>query len=456
MHPLDETIAAQATPPGEGALAIIRISGPRTRQALTALMAAPPRPLRPRYLHRVDLVDEGNDPLDEATAIWLPGPSNFTGEDSAEIIAHGGPLTVRRILGALFARGLRAAHPGEFSYRATLNGRMDLVQAEAVAELIHSRSEAERRLALSQLSGGLSRRLASLRGKLATLLAELEADLDFAEEDVASISREETEGAIRELSESAAALLEGAEQGRLLREGLDVVIAGEPNVGKSSLFNALLEEDRAIVAEAPGTTRDALRETLNIGGLLFRLHDTAGLRESAGTIEREGVARSEALLGRAQIILWVLDGSRPVSPSEKSRLALLHPESSLLLVNKSDHPRFSGVARRESRELIALEISAREGHGLPALREALFELAAGGKGAEALHVEAALNRRQESKFRAFATILDELRGERGRRFPIDLLSSRLREGLCELDEIRGDRAGEAILEEIFARFCVGK
>ncbi len=453
MHRLDETIAALATPPGEGALAIIRISGPRTRESLMSLVAQAPDPLRERYLHRVDLVDEHGAPLDEATAVWMPGPGTFTGEDSAEIIAHGGPLIVRSILGALFAAGVKQAEPGEFSYRATLNGRMDLMQAEAVAELIHSRGEAERRLALSQLGGSLSRRLAPLREELVVLLRDLEAGLDFSEEDIDFVSREGLDAGITRLRAAAAELMAGAGQGRLIREGLRVVIAGEPNVGKSSLFNALLDEERAIVTETPGTTRDMLRETLSIGGLLFHLHDTAGLRKGEEEVERLGVARSESLLDEAQITLWLADGTRPLSPEDLSRLASFDASRALLVWTKGDLPDFAPAGFDGLREL---EVSSLRGEGLDELRRALFDLATGERGAEALEVEAALNRRQESRLHALTDILEELDSATLAVLEADLLASRLRAALTELDELSGDRVGETVLSEIFSNFCVGK
>ncbi len=453
MHRLDETIAALATPPGEGALAIIRISGPRTRESLMSLMANAPDPLRERYLHRVNLVDEHGAPLDEATAVWMPGPGTFTGEDSAEIISHGGPLTVRSILGALFDTGVKQAEPGEFSYRATLNGRMDLTQAEAVAELIHSRSEAERRLALSQLGGSLSRRLAPLREELVSLLRDLEAGLDFSEEDIDFVSRERLDEGVTRLRSATSELIAGAREGRLLREGLRVVIAGEPNVGKSSLFNALLDEERAIVTEIPGTTRDMLRETLNIGGLLFHLHDTAGLREGEEEVERLGVARSESLLDEAQITLWLADGTRPLSGEDRARLASFDASRTLLVWTKRDLP---GFAPDEYDGLRRLEVSSLRGEGLDELRTTLFELATGKRGAEALEVEAALNRRQESRLRALADILEELDLTTLSELEADVLASRLRAALTELDELSGDRVGETVLSEIFSNFCVGK
>ncbi len=454
MHSLDETIAALATPPGEGALAIIRISGPRSRESLLSLVVKAPDPLRERYLHRVDLLDEHRRPLDEATALWMPGPGTFTGEDSAELIVHGGPLTVRRILGALFAQGVKQAEPGEFSYRATINGRMDLMQAEAVAELIHSRSEAEQQLALSQLGGSLSRRLSPLRENLIALLRDLEAGLDFSEEDIDFVSRERLDEGVSNLRTAADELLAGAEQGRLIREGLRVVIAGEPNVGKSSLFNALLDEERAIVTASPGTTRDTLRETLNIGGLLFHLHDTAGLREGVEEAERLGVARSESLLDDAQITLWLIDGTGSPTANDQKRLAELNASRAILVFSKCDAPDFTEPTLGTS--LSSITLSAKSGEGLQSLRDALFEMATGEQGAEALQVEAALNRRQESRLRALFDILEELDTSTLAKLEADLLASRLRAALSELDELSGDRVGETVLSEIFSNFCVGK
>jgi len=456
MHRLDETLAALATPPGEGALAVIRLSGPRSREALLALAVRPPDPLRERYLHRVDLADSRGRALDEATIVWMPGPRSFTGEDSAEIITHGGSLVPRRVLSALQEIGIREADPGEFSYRAMVKGRMDLMQAEALAELIHSRSEAERRLALAQLGGSLSRRIAPLREELLTLLRDLEAGLDFSEEDIEFVSRSRLNEGLLRLRRAASELLAGAEQGRLIREGLRVVIAGEPNVGKSSLFNALLEEDRAIVAESPGTTRDTLRESLNIGGLLFHFHDTAGLRRSEEEVERLGVARSEALLGQAQITLWVMDGTRELSSAERARLADLDPRREILIRSKCDLSAFDASRIPLPPKMRDMNLSALTGEGLVELKSALFGLATSGRGAEALETEAALNRRQEARLQALAAILEELDEESVASMEAEILSSRLREALAELEGLSGERVGEAILDEIFSNFCVGK
>jgi len=462
MHRPDETIAALATPPGEGALAVVRVSGPGAKASLEALTGdeAPPR-LEPRRLHRLLLRDPGGEVIDEVLAAWMPGPRSYTGEDLVEISAHGGHETVRALLAALARLGVRHAAPGEFTYRAFLSGRLDLVQAEAVAELIHSHSEAARALALSHLEGGLSRRLQPLREELLTLLRDLELGIDFAEEDVEPVSRETVHERLEALRAEVAALLAGARGGRLVREGARAVLAGAPNVGKSSIFNALLEQDRAIVTEAPGTTRDLLEESWTHRGLVFRLQDTAGLRaagEAGDEAERLGTDRTEAALREAALGIWILDGARPLRDSERRRLAALDPGRDLVVINKRD---LAGFDRRRADPFLppgvrALSISARVGTGLDELREALFDLATGGAGQAILWAAAAVNRRQEARLAALHRDLEPLDRERVAALETELLARHLRDALSELEELTGARVGDKVLEDIFNNFCIGK
>lgn len=460
MHPPEETIAALATPPGEGALAVLRLSGPQARAALEQLLPATSRPPRllPRRLHTLHLVDRDGRPLDEVLAAWMPGPRSYTGEDVVEISTHGGPATVRAILDALFALGLKAAHAGEFSYRAFLNGRLDLTQAEAVAELIHSRSEGARRLALQQLGGSLSRRLAPLRASLLGLLRDLEAGIDFAEEDIEFVSRETLAATVAQLREDMAALMAGAEDGLLLREGVSVALLGAPNVGKSSLFNALLGEPRAIVTAEPGTTRDLLRESWQQAGLLFSLIDTAGLRKPEAEAERQGIARSAATAASARISLWICDGSRAPSADEAERLRALQHESALLVVNKADLPGFEAAPYTAllPAGVRSLAVSALSGEGLATLREALLTLATGGRQQALLELEFALNRRQSARLRAAQAVLERLDAASVAALEVELLARELREALMALDELSGRALSEAVLAEIFSHFCVGK
>lgn len=460
MHPPEETIAALATPPGEGALAVLRLSGPRARWALEAMIRPRRTPiaLKPRYLHRLDLVDAQGLPLDEVLAAWMPGPRSFTGEELVEISTHGGPATVRSILERLHALGLKPAHAGEFTYRAFLNGRLDLIQAEAVAELIHSRSESARRLALQQLGGSLSRRIAPLRRRLLDQLRDLEAGIDFAEEDIEFVSRDVLAGSLAALRAEMATLLAGAADGLLLREGIAVALVGAPNVGKSSLFNALLGEERAIVTAEPGTTRDLLRETYQQAGLLFHFVDTAGLREAVAEAERQGVARGTAAEAAARLSLWICDGSRPPTADEVERLGSLRSGRDLLLVNKADLPGYAAApyAALAPAGQPCLQVSARTGQGLAALQEQLLALATGGRQQALLELDFALNRRQHARLQAAAAVLERLDAQAVAALESELLARDLREALTALDELSGRQLGETVLEEIFATFCVGK
>ena len=460
MHPPEETIAALATAPGEGALAVLRLSGPRARGALEAMIKprSAPLALKARYLHHLELVDAQGRALDEVLAAWMPGPRSFTGEDLVEISTHGGPVTVRAILETLYGLGLKAAYAGEFTFRAWLNGRLDLIQAEAVAELIHSRSEAARRLALQQLGGSLSRRIAPLRRRLLEQLRDLEAAIDFAEEDIEFVSREAVAANLDLLRAEMAELLAGAADGLLLREGITVALMGAPNVGKSSLFNALLGEERAIVTAEPGTTRDLLRETYQQAGLLFHVMDTAGLRDADGEAERQGVARGTAAEATARLTLWICDGSRLPRPDEAQRLSGLRRGRDLLLVNKADLPGCDAgpYAALAPEGQPCLQVSAHTGQGLAALKDQLLALATGGRQQELLELDFALNRRQQARLQAAAAALAPLDAPTVAALESELLVRDLREALMALDELSGRQLGERVLSEIFATFCVGK
>ena len=437
---------------------MIRVSGPASRSALVGLLKDPRRRISPRRLHYLELTDSDGRVLDRVMAAWLPGPDNFTGEDSVEIYAHGGAMSARGILAALEKQGVRAAHAGEFTYRAFLNGRMDLIQAEAVAELIHSRSEAARRLALGHLAGSLGEVLSPLKEGLHTLLRDLELGIDFVEEDLDFVSRDEIISGVEQLAATAGKLLEGAGQGRLIREGVEVVLVGAPNAGKSSLFNALLAEERAIVTSEPGTTRDVLRESWLNQGVVFHLNDTAGLRPVTGEVEALGVQRSEALLDAAALNLWIIDGSSVPGRDERRRLSGMDPLRSLVVANKSD---LDGYDMERCRAMIpqgvtVLSVSALEGDGLDALREALFKLAVEELPQVELETRVALNRRQESRLREMNRRLGQLSRAGIRNMETEILAGELRKALAELEELTGDRVGEALLEEIFSNFCIGK
>lgn len=461
MNEPGTSIAALATPPGEGALAIIRLSGSLSEKALLSLAGSarqlsdfPPRKLCLTVLH-----DTEGRAMDQALLVRFPAPDSYTGEDMLEIHIHGGQAGAQVLLRVLQEMGVREASPGEFSYRAFLNGKMDLLQAEAVSELIAGQSREARRLSLSQVQGGLSAALLTCRRRLFSLLRDLEAEIDFPEDPVELLSREKLQGELLRVSRELDRILGGAEGSRLLLEGVDVVLAGEPNGGKSTIFNTLLGEERAIVTSEAGTTRDSLREYWLLRGLPLRLHDTAGLREVSDPVEKEGVRRSEELLEFSRIRVWVLDGCLPASKSTLSQLSALRPGNDLIVINKSDLPDFdpSRFSRSLPPGLDVLELSALNGSGMEKLQDKLYQLALGTGGQESLEVEYSLNRRQEGRLLRCREILSELL-DTGAALDVEseLLARSLREAVAELDELSGQEISEEVLADIFSSFCIGK
>ncbi|MCP4550085.1 MAG: tRNA uridine-5-carboxymethylaminomethyl(34) synthesis GTPase MnmE [bacterium] len=458
MNRPEETITAPATAPGEGALAVIRISGERAYAALQSLCAdkSNPKSFKPRRLQYLHLHDHTGRKLDESMAVWFPGPRSFTGENMVEIHTHGGPVTVRALLEELYYLGLKAAYPGEFTFRAFLSGRIDLTQAEAVADLIHSPTDKARDLALDHLTGSMRRRIAPLREKLLTVLRDLEAGIDFVEEDINFVEREEIARCVESLRTEVEDLLAGAAEGSLIREGVSVVLAGAPNVGKSSIFNAILKEDRAIVTELPGTTRDVLKESWVHRGIVFHLQDTAGIRDTEEQVEKLGVARSEAALAASEVKVWIFDGTQPVSSEE--RIRVLGSADTLVVYNKSDLPGFSDdlFNGKEGPEARTVSVSAKTGSGLDTLKGCLYLMATEGVVQKQLGEKVAVNRRQSAKLQAIHSILQDLTPETLELLEEEVLARQMREALGELDELTGDKVGEEILTEIFANFCVGK
>jgi tRNA modification GTPase len=452
-----DTIAAMATPPGEGGIGIVRLSGPEA-EPLARRLFRPRRPLASWQSHRLYLGhihDSRGSVLDEVLLTLMRAPHSYTREDVVEIHCHSGFAVLKAILGEVLALGARLARPGEFTLRAFLNGRLDLAQAEAVLEVIQARSEASLKVAQAHLAGGLGRRLGELRAALLGVLAQLEAALDFPEEAV-ELSPGALKGAVRGPLEDLAQLLASYRQGRLLKEGVKVVLAGRPNVGKSSLLNRLLAADRAIVTDIPGTTRDVIEETVSLGGLALCLADTAGLREPLDLAEELGVARSREQMSQADLILYLVDGSASLSPEDSQVLGELADRPVLIVLNKIDlppqlHPEDS---RRDSPHPVAA-ISALTGQGLADLEKAILDLVlAGGVHTEgemvtqARHAEL-LARAGEALRRGLA-LLAQLEP------PWELVALEVKEALTALGEITGEEVGEAVLDHIFSEFCIGK
>jgi tRNA modification GTPase len=391
-------------------------------------------------------LDANGNPIDHGFLVLFPSSSSFSGEPSAELWTHGSPPVLRALLEAAIGRGCAPAGPGEFSYRAVRNGRLDLARAEAVRDLIGARTVYQARVALAQAEGALSARIRPLADRLFDLLARAEAALEFAEESDVHLPERHLPDGLASLRAEAAALLASYRTGRLLREGATVALTGVPNVGKSSLFNALLARERAIVSPAPGTTRDTLEESIDLGGIPASLVDTAGLRDDADPVEREGVRRARAAAAAADVVVLVLDATRP--PGEAERRAGAEGARTLVVVNKSDLPRAAG-AFPES----AIPVSARTGAGLDALREALLAALEPGPPTEAAPVTDA---RHAEAIGGAVAALDRAAGAIEAGLSEECAIEDLREARSRLDEIVGELAPEALYDRIFSTFCIGK
>lgn len=457
------TIAAISSPFGTGAIGIVRLSGPLALTILGKVF----RPLKktaaflPRRLYLGQLLaPETGQPLDQVLAVYFKGPRSFTGEDLVEFQGHGGPQLMRLVLKAALAAGARPAEPGEFTRRAFTSGRLDLSQAEAVADLIAAQNETAARLALRQLEGGLGRRIKAVTAALLSQLSLIQAELDFPEEVDALSGPAELAAALRrEALEPVRALLEAAEAGRWFRRGLQVVLAGRPNAGKSSLFNALLQEDRAIVTPLPGTTRDVLNTEIIWRGLRLELLDTAGLSAAAGDLaEAEGQRRAKASLRTADLALWVHDGRRPWAELEADVAASGLPRERLkIVINKLDLLRPGAWEKAAARPGL-LGVSAKTGQGLEALKNMIVAALAEGGGGGIEAPEVAPNERHERALtQALEALQRALEALEAHRPGLDLAAVDLEEALRSLALITGENLGApAVLEEIFSRFCLGK
>jgi tRNA modification GTPase len=456
-----DTIAAVATASGPGGIGILRISGPEARQMGARLFrpanpAVDPAALPERRLVLGRAMDSQGRELDQVLAVFFAGPRSYTTEDVLEIQSHGGPAVLKALLGAALEAGCRLARPGEFTLRAYLGGRLELSQAEAVAQLISAHSATEARLALAGLAGGLARRLAPVRAGLTAAAAAVEAAIDFPEE-TEEIAGPPLAARLRsEVLEPLARLIAERAARRVWREGAVVVLCGRPNVGKSSLFNALLGQERAIVTATAGTTRDAIEEAALLGGVVCRLTDTAGLGLEPGELEQLGREAARERLGRADLALVVLDGSQPLASEDREVLEATANLSRVIAVNKCDLDGAWALKEAEGQGAPALRVSAKTGAGLEELAAAVGEALTGGQ-AEPAPGEAVASQRQAE---ALASCLEAARraasGLEAAQPQPELISVDLAEALFFLGQVDGIDAPEAVIEAIFEDFCVGK
>jgi tRNA modification GTPase len=457
-----DTIAAVATPPGVAAVAIVRMSGPRALAIADNCF----EPLRAGSW-RASLMRRGwvRDPrsssrIDDALAVAFPAPNSYTGEDVVELHVHGGAGVVGSVLLAVYVSGARAAEAGEFTRRAFVNGRLDLAQAEAVADLIGAESRLAAKAAAMRLEGAVGRRLRELRDRLLAVLVEIEAHVDYPDE-VEAPDAARLESTLRAQRALVGELLAGAGAAQALRDGLDCVIAGPPNAGKSSLLNALLEEERAIVSDIPGTTRDIIEDRVAVDGVVLRMRDTAGLRATTDVVEALGVERARAAVARTELVLLVVDGSRALGPNERAALEATSGPPRIVLANKAD---LGDAGARELHALLGVSGDAdgdfiagsvRDASCVERVRAAIARVGWGGRVIDANAALVASLRQADALARAAASLehaLDTIDGG----YPVDLLAADLRAAVGAYGEVTGETVTADVLDGIFSRFCVGK
>ncbi len=444
-----DTIAAISTPLGEGGIGIVRLSGPEALPIAGSLFSGKLSDRRLQYGHVVD--SRTGERVDEVLVSCMAAPHSYTREDVVEINCHGGPLPLQRILQLALRQGARLAQPGEFTLRAFLNGRIDLAQAESVLDIIKARTEVSLRTALQGLDGRLSSAVKDLRRPLLSALAYLTARIDFPEDDVAA---QDVAGPLNEASRALREMVATADAGMVYRLGVKVAIVGRPNVGKSSLLNRLLREDRAIVTPLPGTTRDTVEEVANIRGIPFVLVDTAGIVDSRDQVESLGVERSRVAIEKADLVLAVVDASQPLTEADREIVALIGARRALVVANKCDLPPRAG-AEELGRGTEVVRISALNGDGLGHLEEKMAELALGGR-VTVCDAPMVNHPRHKAALQRAADSLDRALQDLEAGMADDFVTIHLTDCLGALGEITGETVREDLLETIFADFCIGK
>lgn len=456
-----DTIVAISTPLGEGGIGIVRLSGGAAVPIVERLFRGSRGRrcvLADRRVHYGWVMDpDTGERVDEVLVTVMRGPKSYTREDVVEINCHGGLIAVQRLLELAIGCGARLAEPGEFTRRAFLNGRIDLVRAEAVIDIVRAKTERGLRMAMSHLEGGLSGEVGGLRQELVGLLAHIEAGIDFPEDDIEELTMSDIKQKARHVLERIDQLIEYSESGKIYREGICTAIVGKPNVGKSSLLNRLLREKRAIVTEVPGTTRDVIEEVLNIEGVPFIIMDTAGIRETQDAVEIIGVERARESLKKADLVLFVLDGSKALEREDMRIFDDIGDKKTIVLLNKIDLPRM--VDGSEVKSLVGtrnvVETSMKEGIGLKELERAMVDVVLGG-GIDLAEGHLVANARHRQCLRRAERSIKDSLGAIKDGMPLDLVAIDLRNALESLGEITGESVGEDIVDRIFSGFCVGK
>jgi tRNA modification GTPase len=454
-----DTIGAISTSIGEGGIAIVRISGDKAKDVVDKIFQAKNgksiKDMKSYTMKYGYIIDENNNHIDEVIVSFMKGPRSFTAEDTIEINCHGGVVATNKVLEQVIKQGVRLAEPGEFTKRAFLNGRIDLSQAEAVIDIINAKTDLSMKSALMQSEGAISKEIQELRGKLLSTIAHIEATVDYPEDDLEEVTAEMAIKDLEIIKKEIKEFIETAEEGKILREGLSTVIVGKPNVGKSSLLNALTKENRAIVTDIPGTTRDVIEEYINISGIPIKIIDTAGIRETDDVVEKIGVERSRAKINDADLIILILDSSNDLSEEDKEIINHISNKKYMILLNKSD---LNSKITQGNLENINCKniysISAKTGEGIDKVRTAIKDMFFKGE-ISTNNIIITNTRHKEALLRAYECVesaIDTL----NHTFAIDLASIDIRNAWTSLGEITGDSLEENIIDKIFKDFCLGK
>jgi tRNA modification GTPase len=452
-----ETIVALSTPPGESGIAVIRLSGMEAERILERLSGGTTG-WRSHHIRRTNLTDTNGELIDEAMAVLMKGPDSYTGEDVVEIYSHGSLQIASEVIEAILAMGAVTADPGEFTKRAFLNGRLDLTQAEAVADLIAAETKLQRQVALEHLEGGLSRAVREIEERIREQLALVEVSIDFSEEDIQPYDEERMLRDLAMMRGELRRLIESEITGMKLRRGIRVTILGARNAGKSSLYNALIGEERAIVSPIPGTTRDLLTERIHIGGFTYHLEDTAGIAETGCEIEAKGISIGRSAAGRADMVLFVMDGSEGIQDEAVEELGRMKERKVLCVLNKKD----LGLAVDEEEAAARLDagrvisVSALKGDGLDELRDWIYTESITRRSVGTGRERLALNARQADALGRADGALERLERAMRENAPAEILSVELRAAADECGSVTGRSVTSDLLDTIFQRFCIGK
>ena len=457
---MEDTIAAVATAYGEGGIGIIRISGENSLSILKEVFdpAADNKEITSRRMTYGKIIDKDADQIiDEVLAVYMKGPKTYTAEDVVEINCHGSMVSLRKTLALVLRKGARLAEPGEFTKRAFLNGRLDLSQAEAVIDVIKAKTDKSFDVALSQLEGTLSTKISEIRARLLDLLVDITVNIDYPDEDIEYITYEKLEKNISSIGEMIEKLLSTASTGRMIREGIRVAIVGKPNVGKSSLMNGLLKETRAIVTEVPGTTRDTIEEAISIRNIPVYLVDTAGIRQTDDMVEKIGIEKSKEAFNSSDFVIFILDGSVPLSQEDREIADYLKTRKSLVLINKSDLTQ--AFTHDEVKEMIPdakiIETSFIMGEGINDIEEFIEEMVYGGEIVQSESLMVNNVRHIELLNKGRDSLRDALNMTQMKE-ALDFIEIDVKNAYEFLGEIIGETVSDDIIDEVFARFCLGK